>query len=58
MNKITITIETNKGSALNDDKLSELTRILTELTEKLKEGKEPNKILDINGNAVGFVEYD
>lgn len=56
MEKIVIAIRTT-NAAFDDQPHEEVARILTELAEKLRRGREPEKLLDINGNAVGIVEY-
>jgi hypothetical protein len=54
---ITITISTG-GAAFEVDKGAEVARVLRNLADKFEDGCEPSKTMDINGNAVGVVEYE
>jgi len=54
---IKITIKTG-NSAFEDDKEYEIARILNKLAKDISLGKEPTKLMDINGNSVGKVEYE
>jgi hypothetical protein len=57
MEKLTITISTG-NSAFEMDKHSEVARILRKLADRFESGGEPSKVMDINGNKVGEVNYD
>lgn len=37
---------------------SEVGRILIDLGEKIRDGQQPSVLVDINGNSVGWVNYD
>jgi len=45
------------GAAFEGDPTEEIARILKDLAAKILAGRAPEKILDINGNAVGQIEY-
>jgi hypothetical protein len=57
LDKITITIRTG-NSAFDGNVEGEVSRILRELASKIESGREPSKVMDINGNSVGTVEYE
>jgi hypothetical protein len=57
MNKITIVINT-VNAAFEDMPEYEVVRILRELADKLETGRQPDYILDINGNNVGSIKYE
>jgi hypothetical protein len=59
MNKLTIKL-TKLGNAAFDDgnKEAEIARILRELADKIEAGREPESLMDINGNLVGRVNYE
>ena len=59
MERITITINTTNDAFGDIPELAkyELARILNGLAKDLIDGKEPETLLDINGNKVGKVEY-
>lgn len=54
--KITITI--NTGNSAFEENPNEVSRILRNLADKLENGKQPTKPMDINGNSVGTVKYE
>jgi hypothetical protein len=56
MEQIKITINTG-NSAFEGGEGYELARILRGLADKLENGSEPSKLMDINGNSVGTIEY-
>ena len=56
MKKIIIEIKTT-NDAFEGYMEQELSRILYNLTERIEEGRRPRKLMDINGNTVGKVEY-
>ena len=56
MKEIKITIKTTYGAFEEDNLYLELTRILRELTDSIKEQYVPSYLMDINGNKVGKVE--
>jgi hypothetical protein len=56
LKSVTIKIKT-ENAAFCDCPEQELSRILKELSEKLENGKQPETLLDFNGNAVGEVTY-
>ena len=56
MKKIIIEIKTT-NEAFEGYMEQELSRILYNLTERIEEGRRPRKLMDINGNTVGKVEY-
>ena len=59
MEKITITINTTNDAFDDIPDLAqyELARIINKLAKDLIDDKRPEKLMDINGNAVGKVEY-
>jgi hypothetical protein len=56
-NKIIITINAN-GAAFEENPELEIARILADLADKIRVGRGPEKLLDINGNKVGTVKYE
>ena len=60
MEKITITINTTNDAFGDIPELAqyELARIINKLAIDIADGREPEKLLDINGNAVGKVVYE
>lgn len=46
------------NAAFQDMPEYEVARMLRELADKLESGRQPGKLLDLNGNAVGSVEYE
>ena len=60
MEKVTITINTTNDAFGDTPNLVqyELARIINELAKNIADGKEPEKLLDINGNKVGKVVYE
>lgn len=56
MDHISIKIKT-VNAAFDGDEARETARILRELADKLEQGREPDSLLDNNGNKVGTVEY-
>lgn len=59
MEKIKITINTTNDAFGDLPELAnyELARIINKLAKDLIDDKRPEKLMDINGNAVGKVEY-
>ena len=59
MERITITINTTNDAFGDLPELAnyELARIINKLAKDLIDDKRPEKLMDINGNAVGKVEY-
>lgn len=57
MERITITISTG-NSAFEDNKEYEVARILRGLADKIEDGREPSKLMDVNGNSAGKVVYE
>lgn len=57
MERITITIDTS-NDAFRDIAQYELARIINKLAIDIADGKEPETLLDINGNKVGKVVYE
>ena len=60
MERITITINTTNDAFGDLPELAndELARIINKLAIDIADGKEPEKLLDINGNKVGKVVYE
>ena len=60
MERITITINTTNDAFGDIPELAnyELARIINGLAKDLIDGREPEKLLDINGNKVGKVVYE
>jgi hypothetical protein len=52
--RITITIELG-NEAMQD--MDDVARALKELARRIEAGQEPTKVMDVNGNGVGRVEY-
>ena len=59
MERVTMTIKTTNDAFGDLPELAnyELARIINKLAKDLIDGKRPEKLMDINGNAVGKVEY-
>ena len=59
MERVTITIKTTNDAFGDLPELAnyELARIINKLAKDLIDDKRPEKLMDINGNAVGKVEY-
>ena len=57
MERITITIDTS-NDAFRGMAQYELARIINFLAIDIADGKEPETLLDINGNEVGKVVYE
>lgn len=59
MERVTITINTTNDAFGDLPELAnyELARIINKLAKDLIDDKRPEKLMDINGNAVGKVEY-
>lgn len=57
MESVTIKINT-ENQAFDGDTGYELARILRGLADRFEEGGSPSKLMDVNGNKVGSVEYD
>jgi hypothetical protein len=55
MDKVTIEIKTG-GSAFEGYEEKEIARILRDIADKIENGYEPTKPLDINGNSCGFIK--
>jgi len=45
------------NDAFQDDKRGEISRILSELSEKIDRGLEPSRLIDVNGNVCGSVDW-
>ena len=60
MERITITIKTTNDAFGDIPDLAqyELARIINKLAIDIADGREPEKLLDINGNEVGKVVYE
>lgn len=60
MERITITIDTTNDAFGDTPDLAqyELARIINFLAIDIADGKEPETLLDINGNKVGKVVYE
>lgn len=58
--RVTITINTtnNAFGDIPDLAQYELARIINKLAKDIADGREPEKLLDINGNKVGKVVYE
>lgn len=52
-----IEIETG-NAAFEDDRNMELARILRQIAERLENGEDAGRVLDINGNKVGSFEME
>lgn len=52
-----IEIETG-NAAFEDDRNMELARILRQIAERLENGENAGRVLDINGNKVGSFEIE
>ncbi len=51
---LTLTIETD-NAAFEDDKRGEIARILEKLVDDIRNGKEPSRLVDYNGNICGKI---
>ena len=60
MERVTITINTTNDAFGDTQDLVqyELARIINKLAIDIADGKEPETLLDINGNKVGKVVYE
>ena len=60
MERVTITINTTYDAFGDIPELAqyELARIINKLAIDIADGREPEKLLDINGNQVGKVVYE
>ena len=58
MNNITIKINTENDNFQDGFLHEELSRILKELSEKIKNGTIPETLRDTNGNTVGNIAVD
>ena len=60
MERVTITINTTNDAFDDIPDLAqyELARIINKLAKDIADGREPEKLLDINGNQVGKVVYE
>ena len=60
MERVTITIKTTNDAFGDIPDLAqyELARIINKLAIDIADGREPEKLLDINGNEVGKVVYE
>ena len=58
--RVTITINTTNDAFGDIPELAqyELARIINKLAIDIADGREPEKLLDINGNKVGKVVYE
>ena len=52
-----ITMKT-ENAAFEDDRNMELARILRQIAERLENGEDAGRVLDINGNKVGSFEME
>jgi len=52
-----VTIEFNSDNAAFDDE-SEIKRVLLQAIQKICQGKDDGKLMDINGNKVGCFEVE
>lgn len=52
-----VEIETG-NAAFEDDRNMELARILRQIAERLENGEDAGRVLDINGNKVGSFEME
>ena len=50
-------IDTENDAFEQEGQKSEVIRILRKLADDIENGKEPSKVMDINGNTCGFVEW-
>ena len=57
MKGIRLLIDT-RNAAFEDYPNREVARILRELSERIDEGVFPEKLIDINGNTVGYVHIE
>tara|TARA_R110002020_G_scaffold59703_1_gene162635 strand:- start:1521 stop:1703 length:183 start_codon:yes stop_codon:yes gene_type:complete len=57
MKGIRLLIDT-QNAAFEDYPNGEVARILRELSERIEEGLFPEKLIDINGNTVGYVHIE
>ena len=53
----TLKIKTG-NSAFEEDARGEIARILEELADKIRDGKEPSTLQDYNGNTVGNIDWN
>ena len=51
-----LAIET-ENSAFEDDKRGEIARILEELPDNIRKGKEPSRLVDYNGIVSGKIAW-
>lgn len=60
MEHVTIQISTVNDAfgESDEERREELGRILCNLGERFKQGQEPSKVMDANGNTIGTVDYD
>lgn len=50
----TVTIDTDNAAFCDSDKNEELARILEQIADDLRHGRESGPCMDINGNKVGM----
>lgn len=53
----TLKIEIDTSNAAFSEYHIEVARILHNLANNIEQGVEPRKLLDLNGNSVGIVQY-
>ena len=53
-----IEIETGNAAFEDDNRNYELARILRQIAERLENGENAGRVLDINGNKVGSFEIE
>lgn len=50
-------INTN-NDAFQEDKRGEIARILEDIADKIRQGKEPTKPINYNGNSCGNIDWN
>lgn len=58
MEKITLTINTGNSAFDGENCEREVARILRDLADKIEGGREPESVMDYNGNKVGKVTFE
>jgi len=58
MEKVVIEINSSNDAFKETSENEELARILRDMADKLEMGINSRKLMDINGNKVGSVEYN
>jgi hypothetical protein len=46
------------NEAFQEDKRGEIARILEDIADKIRQGKEPSKPIDYNGNSCGSIDWN